>query len=127
MDIPSVRSRILVIDDDESYRILLRHYLEKSGYDVIDAADGANALRIVRVEQLQLLILDIVMPDMEGLETIQELRRQGNKTKILAVSGAGQAQGYLKMAKLFGADATADKCTPMPELLGTVATLIEQR
>jgi CheY-like chemotaxis protein len=64
------------------------------------------------------------MPRIEGLEVIRRLRRQGCRSKILAVSGAGQADQYLKMAVRLGADARFEKARPVSDLLGEVQQLI---
>jgi len=115
---------ILVVDDDLCYRILARHQLEAAGYQVLDSADGNSAFTILGETSVQLLILDIVMPDIEGLEIIQRLRRQGCRSKILAVSGAGQADTYLQLAVQLGADAKFDKIRPVADLLVAVQGLI---
>jgi DNA-binding response OmpR family regulator len=116
---------ILVVDDDEAYRILLRHHLEAQGYKVIEAEDGIKAYSVVRESPIGLMILDLVMPNEEGLETIFGLRREGFCTKILAVSGASQARIYLKVATRLGADAGIEKIRPISELLGKVHSLLK--
>lgn len=116
---------ILVVDDDEAYRILLRHHLEAHGYKVIEAEDGIKAYSVVRESPIGLMILDLVMPNEEGLETIFGLRREGFRTKILAVSGASRARLYLKVATRLGADAEIEKIRPISELLGKVHSLLE--
>jgi len=122
MDASILKTRILVVDDDEDYRILLRHHLERVGYEVIESSDGDKAYALLRSEPVRLVILDVVMPKTEGLETIMRLRREGFGAKILAVSGAGGATAYLKAAVLLGADAALDKTRPVTELL----TVVEQ-
>jgi DNA-binding response OmpR family regulator len=114
---------ILLVDDDESYRAILRYYLEALGYEVLEAEDGAQGCRTASQKPLQLIILDIVMPRTEGLETISRLRRAGIRTKILAISGAGRAREYLKMAARLGADAEMEKIRPISELLRLVESL----
>ena len=116
---------ILVVDDDEAYRILLRHHLEAQGYTVLEAEDGIKAYTVVRESPIGLMILDLVMPNEDGLETILGLRREGFRTKILAVSGASQARIYLKIAARLGADAEIEKIRPMSELLGKVHSLLK--
>jgi DNA-binding response OmpR family regulator len=116
---------ILVVDDDESYRAILRHHLEALGYEVLEAEDGAQGCRIESRKPLQLIILDLVMPKSEGLETISRLRRAGVRTKILAISGAGRAREYLELARRLGADAVMEKIRPISELLSMVQSLAE--
>ena len=116
---------ILLVDDDESYRAILRHHLQALGYEVLEAADGTEGCDIASRQPLQLVILDIVMPQSEGLETISRLRREGVRTKILAISGAGRAREYLKLARGLGADAGLEKIRPISELLSLVHSLVE--
>ena len=124
MDERVAKLPILVIDDDLDYRILTRHQLEAAGYQVLDS-DGNNALTLLGEQAVALVILDIVMPDIEGLEIIRRLRRQGCRVKVLAISGAGKADAYLRLALLLGADATFEKSRPVSQLLVAVQRLIE--
>lgn len=120
-----VAGPVLVVDDDESYRAILRYYLEAAGYTVLEAADGAEAYGLLAKKTIPLTVLDIVMPKAEGLETMSRLRREGSSTKILAISGAALASGYLKMASILGADAEIEKGRPISELLDLVHSLLE--
>jgi two-component system OmpR family response regulator len=124
MDGSNLRVPILVVDDDKDYRILVRHQLEAVGYQVLESADGNGAFTILGEESVPLVILDIVMPQLEGLEIIRRLRRQGCRSKILAVSGVGKADEYLKLAVRLGADARFEKSRPVSDLLGAVQGLI---
>src|SRR5260370_15687987 len=111
---------ILLVDDDESYQAILGHHLEQLGYEVLLAEDGNEDSHIASRNPPQLIILDIVMPNMEGLETISRLRLAGVRTRILAISGAGKAREYLELAVMMGADAKFEKIRPIPELLRVV-------
>ena len=124
MDGSVIRVPILVVDDDKDYRILVRHQLEAAGYQVLESADGNSAFMILDEERVPLVILDIVMPQIEGLEIITRLRRQGCRSKILAVSGVGKADEYLNLAVRLGADARFEKSRPVSDLLGAVQGLI---
>jgi CheY-like chemotaxis protein len=115
---------VLVVDDDEDYRTLLCHRLEGLGYSIREASDGAKAYQIASRELVALMILDIVMPDMDGLETITRLRRHGFRTPILAISGVGRGREYLDIAARLGADAKIEKTRPMTELLTAVVGLL---
>jgi len=118
---------ILLVDDDESYRAILRHHLEALGYEVLEAEDGAQGCRTAFGRHPRLIILDIVMPGTEGLETISRLRHAGDRTKILAISGAGRARDYLEVAGTLGADAGIEKVRPVAELLSLVQSLAGNR
>jgi len=82
--------RILVIDDDVQVRQMLRQMLEREGYEVVDAPDGKEGIRLYRDEPADLIITDIIMPEKEGIGTIFELRRDFPDVKIIAISGGGR-------------------------------------
>jgi len=124
MNISTPKVEILVVDDDKDYRVLIRHQLEGAGYQVLESTDGQSAFAVLGRQHIPLVILDIVMPDVEGIELITRLRRQGCRSKILAVSGAGKADEYLNLAIRLGADEKFDKCRPVSDLLGTVQALM---
>ena len=69
---------ILVADDEKEIRELLRLYLENSGYNVVEAEDGQQALDILRSEKIDLCLLDIMMPKIDGYHVLQELRKESN-------------------------------------------------
>lgn len=124
MECCTVAEPILLVDDDESYRAILGHYLEGLGYAVLEAADGATAYDMASKRPISLMVLDIVMPNAEGLGTIRRLRREGYSTKILAVSGTSEARGYLRIASYLGADANIEKIRPISELLTLIQSLL---
>ena len=72
----SERSRILVVDDDEQIRELTRIVLADAGFDVLTAGSGRDALRVVRDEAVDLVLLDINMPDIDGWQTLRLLNAQ---------------------------------------------------
>ena len=114
---------ILVVDDDEAYRDLLRHHLESLGYVILEANNGAKAFRIASRQPVALMILDMVMPETDGLETIIRLRRQPFRPRILAISGARGGREYLEVAAHLGVEAKIEKAKPISELLATVRKL----
>jgi CheY-like chemotaxis protein len=118
--------RILVIDDDDHVRTMLRHMLERVGYDVVEARNGEVGVRIFRAHPADLIITDIFMPEKEGLETIRELVRDFPSAKIIAISGGGisGALSYLPLARSFGALCTIAKPFDRRELLEAVRKLL---
>jgi DNA-binding response OmpR family regulator len=118
--------RILVIDDEEGIRHLYRAVLESEGYEVHTAEDGAAGLRLFGERSFDLVITDIVMPEKEGLETIQELLRMRPGLKILAVSGGGIGSPftYLVLAKQLGAAGALVKPVSMADLQAEVKRLL---
>jgi YesN/AraC family two-component response regulator len=119
---------ILIIDDDDQIRRVLRKTLERDGYDVADAPNGKEGIRLYRENPADLVITDIIMPEKEGIETIKELKRDFPEVKIIAISGGGRIgpESYLKMAKGLGAQRTLTKPLGRDELLKTVRELINE-
>jgi len=117
---------ILVIDDDEQMRRMIRTMLERAGYDVLEAADGRIGMKLFRQAPTDLVITDIVMPEMEGLETIMALKRESPPVKIIAISGGARMQpgDYLIVAKELGAHRTLTKPFRRHALLEAVKELL---
>jgi len=119
-------ARILVADDEAAVRGFVRMVLEQGGYEVIEAENGKQALTKVLSGRVNLAILDLVMPDQEGIETIQNLRRETPGIGIIAMSGAFSGQ-FLRTAQLLGADAVLNKPVRPDLLLAKVADVLELR
>ncbi len=117
------RVRILVVDDDDDVRLVLRRMLEGAGYEVIEAPNGRAAMVECRNQPVDLMITDIFMPDQEGMETINQVRREYPQLKVIAISGQASTV-YLKMAKLLGAQATLEKPLRMEKVLETVKEVL---
>ena len=99
---------ILVVDDEPSIRSLLKRFLSKSGYTVLESADGRDALEQLRQSKVDLLISDIVMPERDGLEVLRSLRKDFAGLKVIVMSGAFVGR-FLRTAEMLGADATLQK------------------
>lgn len=119
---------ILVIDDDPAVRSVVRRTLERVGYIVLEAENGAAGLTTAAARPIDLVITDIYMPDVDGIETIQRLREKDPTRLILAMSGGSDyARGSLEDARLLGADATLPKPFGPAQLRDAVAALLEAR
>jgi len=119
---------ILVIDDDQDVRTCVRNILEHSGYSVLEAENGSVGIGIFRNNPVDLIIVDLFMPEKEGIETIIELRKGYPDQKILAISGGIPGYGpdhFLHIATKLGADGTLDKPFNMQQLLAKVETLLD--
>jgi CheY-like chemotaxis protein len=79
--------RILVVDDDAAIRELLRFVLEEEGYEVIEAADGAEGLQQYQAAPIDFVITDLQMPGMDGLELMMTLQRMVPTHALMAISG----------------------------------------
>jgi two-component system, chemotaxis family, chemotaxis protein CheY len=119
-------ARILIIDDDRMVREALEALLSDAGYDVTLANEGKQGLETFAVLQPSLVITDILMPEKEGMETIQDLRRLAPTLPIIAISGGGRVgnMSFLKVAQQFGANRTFSKPFEPDEILDAVAELL---
>ena len=100
-------ANIMVIDDDPQVRAMIGRVLSRVGHDVVLAVDGEEGLRKFEGCRPDLIIMDLLMPGMEGIETTMAIRRQAPTIPILAISGAPEfAQAYLAMAMGLGATAS---------------------
>jgi PAS domain S-box-containing protein len=112
-------STVLVIDDDSAVRGFLRQILGGAGYVVVEAGDGKSGMSKIGPQAVDLVITDLVMPEQEGLETLQRLRIERPNLPVIAISGAFGGS-YLKTARRFGATATLAKPIDPEALLRTV-------
>jgi CheY-like chemotaxis protein len=115
------RKTILVVDDEPAFRELVVSILGKAGYQVDEAADGSEVMGFARENRIDLLITDIVMPNREGIETIQYFSKLLPKVPVIAVSGSSS---YLRPAKVLGATATLEKTSVADSLLPLVRSVI---
>lgn len=119
-------AKILVIDDDPQVRHLLVLALNNAGHEAVSAENGAEGVRVYRVEPTDLVITDLIMPEKEGIETIVELRREFPGVRIIAISGGGRQSGvdFLPVAAKLGAVRTLHKPFTIKELYETVAEVL---
>lgn len=120
--------KILVIEDDSSFRNVLVQMLEKAGFEVSQAENGNQAIKYCETLKFDLVLTDIIMPDKEGLETIQELLGISPDMKIIAMSGGGRfgPNSYLPLAAKLGARKTLQKPFMRDELLSAIAEVLEE-
>jgi len=121
-------SRILLIDDDQTLRRAMRIALEKSGCEVLEAGDGHAGIAAFKAQSVDLVVTDLIMPDMEGIETIQTLRKLSPHLPIIAISGGGRGtpDNYLHFASKFGAALAFAKPFELNALCTAVASLLRK-
>jgi DNA-binding response OmpR family regulator len=116
--------RVLVVEDDPSTQRALATILRQEGYTVIQARDGAEAIRLWRDSGADLVLMDLVMPDKDGIETIVELRASDPDIRIVAMSGGAGIDNpridLLGDAKMLGAMSTIDKPFTPAEVIAVV-------
>ena len=119
---------ILIIDDDDSLRDALRRTLHKEGYTIVEASGGRRGLQHLQCQPVDLILLDMFMPDKDGLEIIGELRRSHPGLRIIAMSGGGfkGTVDVLHVAKMLGARQTLTKPFTREQLLEAVELELAQ-
>ncbi len=116
--------KVLIIDDTPAARATIREMLERGGYDVVDARNGNEGLRMIEEHTPDLVVTDIIMPDMEGIEIIRILRKTKSLLPIIAITGSIETP-YLQMAQKFGAVCGLYKPFRQAELLYAVENALQ--
>ena len=121
-------AKVLLVDDDELVRYALGRVLGKAGHEVIELNDGLKVSRTLAAEKPDILVTDIIMPRVEGLEVIINVRETHPDLPIVAMSGGGRIvdAGHLESAGELGADATLEKPFDEQELLRLIDELAGQ-
>jgi DNA-binding response OmpR family regulator len=117
--------RVLVIDDDDDFRTLALRWLRSYGIDAEGAANGAEGLALQRARPAGVVVTDIFMPEMEGIETIHDLRREFPEVKVIAMSGRDPRMKFdvFQVARQIGAVRTFKKPFKFEELIAAVREL----
>jgi two-component system KDP operon response regulator KdpE len=122
----SALQHILIVDDEIPIRRFLRTSLSAQGFQVLEAEDGKSALDLLRRHQIDLLILDLGLPDMDGLEIIGRLRQSRSIVPILVLSSRGDEEGKVNALDM-GADDYVTKPFGMDELLARVRAALRHK
>ena len=125
---PGSAKRILVVEDDKLMRDVLEIALANGGFQVVAADGGAEAVDLARLMHFDLVITDLIMPKMAGIETIMALLAQDPGVKIIAISGVqvGSERDFLPLARSLGASAILRKPFDRETLITTVRSVIQQ-
>jgi DNA-binding response OmpR family regulator len=113
---------VLLVDDDPIVRATYEHLLKEHGYEVLSAGDGNEALSCLRESSVGAILLDVFMPDRDGLETLIEVKKEfpGVRVIVMTGGGLGTRQEYLAIASKFGADAIVKKPASIDEILAAL-------
>ena len=122
------RQRIMVVDDDAGVRRSLETLLRRAGYDVVQAADGREAVQLWRDHPADLVITNLHMPNKDGFETIIELLSLTPGTPIIAMSGGGQTKrlDLLGNVALLGRVLTIEKPFTLSEMMSVVGQALKR-
>lgn len=119
-------ARILIVDDNDDMREMLKMMVEMNGHEVDQADNGQTGLERFRGSPYDIVMTDIIMPDMDGNEVIAALRSADPKIKIVAISGGGRSRNLsvLQVAQRFGADRVLSKPFRKEDVLRVVDELL---
>jgi DNA-binding response OmpR family regulator len=117
--------RVLVIEDNEDFRKLTLRWLHSCGIKAEGAPNGARGLALQRARPADVVVTDIFMPEMEGIETIHDLRREFPGAKVIAMSGRDPVMKFdvFQVAREIGAERTFKKPFRFEELIAAVREL----
>ena len=118
--------KILLVDDDPGLLCGMGRVLKKAGFDVLETTDGRHAIELLRDTHLDLSIVDIFMPGVDGMEFIIRVKRHNPDAKIVAISGGGALEkcNVLEIARACGAIRTLTKPFELADLLKTVKEVL---
>jgi len=121
-------ARVIVIDDQEPIRRIVRTALERAGHEVLDAADGEVGLQLLERHATDVVLSDIFMPGMDGIQMLRQIRRQFPAVKVIVMSG-GDSTGMLDLrrdAELLGAVKSLSKPFTTHEIVEIVNSVLER-
>jgi two-component system chemotaxis response regulator CheY len=121
---PTPPKRILLVDDDPAIQMLYTKVLSAAGFAIRVAHNGREALASIPEFRPDVIILDLIMPEQEGIETILKLQQEQGAPPVIAISGAIGANEYLNVANLLGARRTLMKPITPDQLLSTVRAVL---
>jgi DNA-binding NtrC family response regulator len=119
--------KVLIIDDESSIRIFLKDVFERAGYTVVLAANGSEGLACARKERFDIIITDMVMPDLQGADMIAQLRTSGFDTPLVAMTGYSDGEANLAKAKDYCVDCVLYKPFVAEEVIAAVERVLQNR
>lgn len=120
-------ARILVVDDDTMVRTTIRAGLLRAGHAVLEAGDGEEAIGVLQKAEVDLVVSDIVMPEVDGIGLLLKLRKQFPQLRVIVISGGGRMQNvdFLRMAQTLGADRVLAKPFTPDQLQKAVQAVLD--
>ncbi|HSR52254.1 MAG TPA: response regulator transcription factor [Acidobacteriota bacterium] len=120
-----MKRKVLIVEDEEAMGVALRDGFQYEGYDVSLATDGTQALEKVGQEEPDLMILDVMLPKVNGLDVCKTLRKDGNRVPIIMLTARGQEIDRVRGLKI-GADDYVTKPFSLMELMARVEALLRR-
>lgn len=122
-------ARVVVIDDQEPIRRIVRTALERAGHQVLDAGDGELGLQLLEHHAVDVVLSDIFMPGMDGIQMLRQIRKQFPAVKVIVMSG-GDSSGMLDLrrdAELLGAVKSLLKPFTTHEIVAVIDSVLERK
>lgn len=121
-------AKILIVDDDREIRFFVRKALEKEGYNVVEAGDGKECLGVIRKQPVDLVLMDVMMPGMDGWEVARRIREDKSlrSTKIVMLTVRNGEQDMEKSFQYAGSDGHLNKPFVAEQLLSTIKWILTQ-
>ena len=120
------KPKILLVDDEERFLVTTRKVLDKKGYDVLTAASGVEAIATLDLNPVDVAILDVKMPGMDGIATLKEIKRRQPLVEVIMLTGHGTFESAVEGLKS-GATDYLTKPSDINELLEKIAEAFERR
>ena len=118
--------RVLVTDDEPLLREVMARFLRNAGMEVCEAEDGERAMRLLGTHRVDVVVVDIFMPNKDGIEVIRHIRKSGSDVFVIAISGGSldDELDYQSIAQKLGADATLAKPFALQSLIETIRSVV---
>ena len=122
-------ANILVIDDDATIQLVFSQFLTSLGHEIMQAENGKKGMSMIQETRPDLVITDIMMPEMDGLEILMQLRSTHDSVPVIAISGGMRSLpvNFLQQAKLFGARYVFEKPVPLDVLRNAVTESLDEK
>jgi signal transduction histidine kinase len=117
------KPRVLVVDDEDDFRMLIADALNEEGYEVTEAKDGEEAVRLTRQSTFDLALLDVRMPALNGIEVLEIMRKESPTTDCLMLTGSQEIHIAVQAIKI-GAKEFLSKVQPLEELLNRIRNVL---
>lgn len=118
------KKKILVVDDEADFLEVITLRLEANNYDVVTASNGEDALRKIKDEKVDAVLLDILMPDIDGLEVLRRIRKMDEKLPVYIITAFSTEERF-KMANKFGASGFIVKTDDLSKQIKSINSVLD--
>lgn len=120
-----MKNKVLIVDDEKNIRLTLKTALKKAGYQVETAVNGEDGLSILKEEEIPVILLDMKMPGMDGIQFLKEIANDNFETKVIMITGYGSVETAVETLKLGAVDYLRKPFKP-EEIIGIVEDVFER-